>query len=240
MSFDPARFTAATVTAKTVWAPGRVSLRLDAHRVFEPGQFLKIGLVIDGQPIDRAFSLANAPDDPLEVYLTAVTGGALSPHLAALQPGDTVQVGHKLAGHFTLANAPGAPTLWLLATGAGLGPFMSLLRSGRAWERHPRVVLVHGVRERAHHAYADELARMPLDTVSVLSGAEEGDLTGHIQDRLADGTLEARVEPISESSHLMLVGNPGMVRGGLAHLKGRGLALHLPRRPGQVQIERYW
>src|SRR4051795_8480993 len=110
------------ILERRVWAPGLVSIRVQAEIApFEPGQFVNVGLRIDDELVFRAYSLASAPGDPLEFYLTEVSGGQLTPKLCALAPGEAVLVEQHPQGFFTLRYVPDAAELWLVATGTGLG-----------------------------------------------------------------------------------------------------------------------
>jgi len=233
------------------WAPGLVSLRVEAAVApFEPGQFLNIGLRLGGELVFRAYSLASPPGEPLEFYVTEVEGGTLTPGLCALAPGDTLLVEPHPQGFFTLRYVPDARELWLLATGTGLGPFLSMLRSEEIWRRFPRLVVAHGVREAAHLGYRNELAELSaqhqgrLTWVPVVSRepAATGVLHGRLTTTLADGSLEARagVSLDPERSHVMLCGNPAMIQEVTALLEARGLRKHRQRKPGHISVEKYW
>jgi ferredoxin/flavodoxin---NADP+ reductase len=120
---------------------------------FDSGQFVMIGLETEGRPLMRAYSVASAShDEHLEFLSIKVPDGPLTSRLQHLQPGDAVLVGRKSTGSLLLADLRPGKTLYLLATGTGLAPFMSLIREPDIYERFEQVVLVHGVR------YASELA----------------------------------------------------------------------------------
>ena len=86
-----------------------------------------------------------------------------------LNPGDALGVSARAAGHFTLARVPDAPVLWMIATGTGLAPYLSMVRTEEPWRRFGRIIVVHGVRHAVDQAYRDELA--------ALSAAHDGRLT---------------------------------------------------------------
>jgi ferredoxin--NADP+ reductase len=233
------------------WAPGLVTLRVEAEIApFEPGQFVNIGLRVDDELVFRAYSLASPPGEPLEFYVTEVQGGALTPRLCQLAPGETLLVEQHPQGFFTLRYVPDAPELWLLATGTGLGPFMSMLRSDEIWRRFGRLVLAHGVREAAQLGYREELAALAaqregrLVWVPIVSRepAAGGVLHGRLTTTLSDGSLEARsgVALDPARSHVMLCGNPDMIHDVTALLEGRGLRKHRQRKRGHISIEKYW
>ncbi|KAA5754892.1 ferredoxin--NADP(+) reductase, partial [Klebsiella pneumoniae] len=115
------------------WTDALFSLTVHAPiNPFTAGQFTKLGLEIDGERVQRAYSYVNAPDNPnLECYLVTVPQGKLSPRLAALKPGDEVQVVSDASGFFVLDEVPDCETLWMLATGTAIGPYLSILQYGQ-------------------------------------------------------------------------------------------------------------
>jgi len=232
------------------WAPGLSTLTIAAEvEPFAPGQFVNLALERDGQLERRSYSIASAPGAPLAFLIAEVPGGKLTPHLMRLAPGDRVWVEPKPQGFFTLRWVPDASELWLVATGTGLGPFLSILASDELWQRFPRVVVVHGVRGAEQLAHRDELsalsARRPaLTVVPVLSRetAGAGFVSGRVTTALDDGSLEraAGVALSPERSHVMLCGNPAMIDEMNAKLGARGLKKHRVRTPGHVTFEKYW
>jgi len=122
---------------------------------FDSGQFVMIGLEVDGRPLLRAYSIASAHyADHLEFFSIKVPDGALTSRLQHLRVGDPVLVGCKPTGTLLLSDLLPGRHLYLLATGTGLAPFMSIVRDPEVYERFGRVVLVHGVREASDLAYA--------------------------------------------------------------------------------------
>jgi ferredoxin--NADP+ reductase len=238
------------VAARRDWAPGLVTLTVDATiEPFVAGQFVNLGLEIDGEFVRRSYSIASAPGAPLEFYLKEVPAGALTPWLTRLERGDHIQVERKPQGFFTLAYVPPCRNLWFIATGTGLGPFLAMLRGGDVWQRCEHVSVVHGVRHATQLSYADELAALDAAhpgrlsyTPLVSGGPPAGALPGRITTAVADGSLEARagVAIDAERSHLMLCGNPDMILELTALLAQRGLRKHRVRAPGHISAEKYW
>ncbi|EOI3457702.1 ferredoxin--NADP(+) reductase [Cronobacter turicensis] len=244
------------VTGKVVrvqhWTDSLFSLVVNAPVApFTAGQFTKLGLEIDGERVQRAYSYVNAPGNPdLEFYLVTVPEGKLSPRLHAMQPGDEVMVVSDAAGFFVLEEIPECETLWMLATGTAIGPYLSILQEGKDLERFKNIVLVHAVR------YAQDLSYLPLmlelqqryegklrvQTV-VSRETVSGSLTGRVPALIESGALEEAVGlPMDTvTSHVMLCGNPQMVRDTQQLLKDtRQMAKHLRRRPGHMTAEHYW
>lgn len=232
------------------WTPTLFSLRVDAPRLhFEAGQFVRIGLDLNGERIARPFSFVNAPDDPvMEFYGVVVPEGPLSPALARLKPGDLLHVADNPAGWLILSELPPAEELWLVATGTGIAPFLSILRTAAPWQRYGKVILVHGVRQATELVYRDlieELMRThpgKLSYVRFVSREKAaGALEGRIPAAVADGRLEAAAAAIApERSQFMLCGNPQMLKDMQAVLVARGLKKHRRRSPGQITVESFW
>jgi ferredoxin/flavodoxin---NADP+ reductase len=239
------------VAARHDWAPGLFTLTLAAEvEPFEPGQFVNLALDLAGTIERRSYSIASPPGAPLEFLVAEVQTGVLTPSLGALEPGQKLLVERKPQGFFTLRWVPAARHLWLVATGTGLGPFLSILRSPDVYTRFERVVLVHGARDRNHLAYREELRALEtarggqLEVAWLVSreGAGEGVLAGRVTSALADGSLERAVGlPLSAAdSHVMLCGNPAMIEEMTALLGERGMKKHRVRAPGHITIEKYW
>src|SRR5258706_13717565 len=134
-----------------------MTLRLAERAAFRPGQFMNLGLHLPGGFVSRSYSLASAPGEPFEVLLARVGEGALTPALFDLHEGSPISLDPKPQGFFTFDYVPPHRELWLIATGTGLGPFLSMLRSRQAFERAERVILVHGTRGTAELAHRPEL-----------------------------------------------------------------------------------
>ncbi len=132
----------------------------DAGLRFENGHFAMLGLQIEGRPCLRAYSIASANhDECLEFLSIKVPDGALTSRLQHLQVGDSVLVGRKPTGTLVLHDLLPGSTLYLLCTGTGLAPFMSIIQDPITYERFEKVVLVHGVRFVRELAYADVITR---------------------------------------------------------------------------------
>ncbi|MDP3415211.1 ferredoxin--NADP reductase [Falsiroseomonas sp.] len=132
----------------------------DPHFRFVAGQFAMIGLLVEGKPLVRAYSVVSAPwEEHLEFLSIKVQDGPLTSRLQHVLPGDGVLIGRKATGTLVTDNLLPSGTLWLFATGTGLAPFLSLVREPETYDRFDRVVVVHAVREVAELAYHDLLAR---------------------------------------------------------------------------------
>ncbi len=244
-------WTEGKIVSRRQWAKGLVTLRLDAEiESYAAGQFVNLGLDIGGTLVRRSYSMASAPGAPLEFYLNLVEGGVLTPRLFELPIGAGVEVQKTPQGFFTLDYVPPAKELWMVATGTGLGPFLSMLGTDEPWQRFERIVLVHGVRIAAHLAYAEELAELSRAHGGKLSRVPavtrepdaQGVLHGRITSLFESGEIEraAGLTLSPERSHLMLCGNPGMIADSIELFKARGLRKHRVRAPGHISVEKYW
>ena len=261
----PAPWIEGRVVQQTHWTHSLRSITIACDPIgFEAGQFTRVGLMVDGEVLARAYSFVNAPgEESCEFYYVIVPGGPLTSRLATLGAGDVILVSRQPAGFLVMSEVPdvsgeapgttgGQGTLWLLSTGTGMGPFLSILATGEPWRRFSTVVLAHGVRHLAELAYDERLMALkfrhgpqfrhvPLltrDPASSLPGA----LTGRIPDALRSDALEqaSGVQLDATSSRVMLCGNPGMVTDCVAALIDRGMKKHRRRDPGQILLENYW
>jgi ferredoxin--NADP+ reductase len=231
------------------WTDALFSLRVEGvQATFEAGQFVRIALDMEkgneGSRVARPFSFVNPPHDPvLEFYGIVVPEGPLSPRLARLVPGDTLFVASNPAGFLVLSEVPDAATLWMMCTGTGIAPFVSILRTEAPWRRFREVVLVHAVRHARELVYRDVFRDMNLTYVSFVSReAAPGSLAGRIPAAVRDGRLEAAagLELAPETSHVMLCGNPEMLKDTAAALVERGMRKHRRRAPGHITVESFW
>lgn len=244
-------FRESIVTERIDWAEGLWSIRLDRHLDFEPGQFVNIALDVGAERVRRSYSMASAPGTPVELLLTRVPGGALSTPLFELREGARVFMEDRAFGLLTLEHVPAfAKDLWLLSTGTGLAPFLSMLRSGALLPRFERVIVVNCVRLNAHLAYRAELVRLAAASKGCVrylpfvtrEPPNEGNHSGRITTAIEDGRLE-RLSGVSFDrgrSHFMLCGNPEMISEAIDKLALRGLKRHRRRDPGHITIEKYW
>lgn len=244
-----AQWLTAKVLENHSWNPTLFSLRVKAPPfAFTAGQFVRLALNGPDGRVQRAYSLVNSPqDEVLDFMVTLVPGGKLTPLLAALKPGDSVEVSQPASGFFVLDEVPDGKSLWLLATGTGLGPYLSILGTDAPWQRFERIHLVHGVRLGNDLAYAGQLQAMaasrpqfryqPVVTREPYPGA----LSGRLPQLLSSGELErALADQLNNESQLMICGNPDMIRDSLKVLAEKGLNKNLRRQPGHVTVEQYW
>ncbi len=221
---------------------------------FRSGHFLMMGLEIDGRPLLRAYSLASAHyDEHLEFYSIKVPDGPLTQHLAHIRVGDQVLVGRKPTGTLVLDNLLPGRNLYLLGTGTGLAPFMSIVRDPDVYERFEHIVLVHGVRTVAELAYSNYIQN-ELPEHELLGDDVRAKLLyyptvtrepfrnrGRITHLLQVGRLTADLElPELDSEHdrVMICGSPAMLHDSVALLEQRGFREGNSHTPSEYVIER--
>ena len=222
---------------------------------FDSGQFVMIGLEVDGRPLMRAYSIASAHwEEHLEFFSIKVPNGPLTSRLQHLKPGDPVTVSRKPTGTLVLNDLKPGKHLYLLGTGTGLAPFMSIIRDPETYERFDKIVLAHGVRHVNDLAYADylekelpaheylgELAREKLIYYPTVT-REPFRNRGRITDAIADGLMSQTISlpPLNpETDRVMLCGSPSMLEDTSALLDGRGFHVSpRTREPGDYVVER--
>jgi ferredoxin--NADP+ reductase len=238
------------ITEKRQWNDRLFSLRFSAPiENFKAGQFVRVALEIDDEIIARPYSLVNSPDESVqEIFFNIVPEGPLTPRLARLDKGDKVKVADRLYGFMTVDAVPDARDLWLLATGTGIGPFLSILKSGDAWQKFHNVVLVYSVRTASELAYQETIASLleqgnshlsyiPLVTRESVAGAINKRITAAIE----SGELEqhAGIDINADDSQVMMCGNSDMITEVTRLLESRDMRKHLRREPGHITTEKY-
>ena len=153
-----AKFVTETVTDVHHWNDSLFSFKTTREHSFRflNGHFVMIGLVVDGKPLTRAYSIASANyEDELEFFSIKVTGGPLTSRLRNLKIGDDILVSTKPTGTLIADNLLPGKHLYLISTGTGLAPFMSIIKDPDIYERFDKVILTHGTRTVCGLAYED-------------------------------------------------------------------------------------
>lgn len=221
---------------------------------YQSGQFSMIGLMVEGRPLLRAYSMVSPHyDETLEFLSIKVQDGPLTSRLQHLRVGDTLLVGRKASGTLLLQNLLPGRTLWLLSTGTGLAPFMSVIRDPEVYERFDKVVLVHGCRQVAELAYdrlitqelpkneffGEQVSRQLIYYPTVTREAFRHQ--GRIPTLLETGKLchDVGLPPLDAArDRFMLCGSPGMLRDTRTLLDKLGLSEGNMSHPGHFVIER--
>lgn len=258
MSQPDEKFTRQTITDILPLTPSLFSFRCtrdDSFR-FTAGQFARLGVRTErGNLVWRAYSMVSSPfDEFLDFFSIVVPDGEFTSVLSQLQVGDELLIEKQPQGFLTLDRFVDGRDLWMLATGTGVAPFLSILQDFSVWERFERIVLVYSVRTEVELAYQDLLQELlsreyiapyahKLRFVPVVTREPaEGRLSQRITESLVNGQLEqaADLAITPEHSRILICGNPEMVDETRKLLKQRDLQLSLTRRPGQVAVENYW
>jgi ferredoxin--NADP+ reductase len=239
------------VLENRAWTEALFSLKVRAEKLsFQAGQFVRVALDLDGERIARPFSFVNAPGDPvMEFYGVIVPQGPLSPHLARLKAGDPLYVADNPSGFLVLGEVAPAEDLWLVSTGTGIAPFLSILRTEEPWRRFRRVILVHCARHGNELVYqgmirgiADSHGSRFVFIKFTTREKTRDAIQGRVPAAIADGRLEAAagaaISP--EHSQFMLCGNPAMLKDVSAVLATRGLRKNRRRTPGHITVESFW
>ncbi len=222
---------------------------------FRNGHFVMIGLHVEGKPLMRAYSVASANHaDHLEFFSIKVPNGPLTSRLQHLQPGDEIIVGRKPVGTLVLDDLRPGKHLYLLSTGTGLAPFLSIIQDPDTYERFEKVVLVHGVRqvdELAYqqfiehqlpaHEFLGEVLRDKLIYYPTVTREPYRNM-GRLTDLLHSGKLQAdiglpRLDPTVDRA--MICGSEAMLKDACKLLDAHGFQIS-PRQgeQGDYVIER--
>jgi ferredoxin--NADP+ reductase len=193
---------------------------------FKSGQFTMIGMAIDGRPLLRAYSMVSGHwEEHLEFLSIKVPDGPLTSRLQHMRVGDTVLIGRKPVGTLLPETLLSGRNLYMVATGTGLAPFMSLIRDPDTYEKFDRVILAHGCRNVAELAYDAEIAALPQHELLGELAAEkllyyptvtreEFRHQGRVTDLVFSGQLPAELglAPIDRAlDRVMLCGSPGLL-----------------------------
>ncbi len=240
-----------TVVENLHWTENLFSLRIDADvDNFTAGQFTSLALDINDERVARPYSYLSSPgQNPLEFFFYTATDGVLSNALVKLEAGDKLFLRKGANGFFVLNEVPQCSEMWMLGTGTGLAPFLSILGTDEPWQRFEKIVLVHAVRTEADLRYQETIESFEekhpdkfLFQAFVSREEIPGTLHGRIPAAIENGALAQAVgldfDP--DRSHFMLCGNPDMVKDTIEALKPMGFSKNRRRTPGHITIENYW
>ena len=265
----------------TRWAPTLLSFKVtrpDGFK-FTAGQFVRLGIhgkdlqyfaqnyetklitsETQDKPIDldgyvfRAYSVASSPyDEFIEFFSVVIPDGEFTSKVNHIQVGDSLLLNTTPFGYLTLARyqLPLPNDLWLLATGTGLAPFLSILKTIEVWQQYQRIILVYSARTSQELAYQAEIGS--IKSIYGDNGAafvflpivtREADYAGEkarVPNLIVSGKLTQLVgqKLDKERSHVMLCGNPQMVEDTKEALKSIGLTMNR-RGEGNIAVENYW
>ncbi|MEN2751592.1 ferredoxin--NADP reductase [Psychrobacter sp. FBL11] len=267
------------VLSKTTWTPSLFSFTVTRPESFKftAGQFVRLGVnpsklqyykqqgeaqsqATDAAPdedIFRAYSIVSSPfDEVLEFFSIVIPDGAFTSQLQHLQVGDELLLNTMPFGFLTLARyqQPLPKDLWLLATGTGLAPFLSMLQDLQTWQDYEHIVLAYSARSQEELAYVEQIKQLQADFGSLVDNPArlifvpivtrepmEGALTERLPQLLLNGELEKRagIKLDNDNAHVMLCGNPEMVEDTKETLKELGFVMNR-RGEGNIAVENYW
>jgi ferredoxin--NADP+ reductase len=239
---------------------------------FIPGQFTSLGLLgsaprcVIAEPekpvaapdelIKRAYGISSSSVNRefLEFYVALVPDGALTPRLFSLKIGDRIWLSPKVGGKFTYdeSRVPMDANMVLIATGSGLGPFMSMLSTHLKLSSTRRITVIHGVRHSWDLGFRSTLLAMQhlrtnFTYIPVVSRPQEEPVpwkgaTGHVQDVWKSGAIEKALSsrPGPENTHVFMCGSPQMSEAMITILQQEGFKEDEKKEPGQIHMEKYW
>ena len=249
-------FNEETVTSVHHWTDTLFSFTTtrDPSFRFRNGEFTMIGLKVGEKPLLRAYSVASPNyEERLEFFSIKVQEGPLTSRLQHLKVGDPVIVSRKATGTLVIDNLVNGRNLYLLGTGTGLAPFLSVIRDPETFERFERVILVHGCRQVNELAYGDMITKVLPEDELIGEMLREQLIyyptvtrepfrnTGRITDLMESGKIYADLGLAGlDAAHdrAMICGSPAMLADLRAHLLNRGFIEGNHGEPGQFVIEK--
>lgn len=220
---------------------------------FQNGQFIMIGLMVEDKPLMRAYSIASANyEEHMEFFSIKVQDGPLTSRLQKIKPGDKLLTSTKPTGTLLADALKPAKHLYLLSTGTGLAPFMSVIKDPEVYERFDKVILTHGVREVSELAYQDVINELPENEYfgEMVNGnllyyptvtREEFHTQGRLTDALTSGDMQKKLglPPINvEDDRFMICGSPSMLKDFCEILDERGFQETIRGKVAEYVIER--
>ncbi|WP_203300454.1 ferredoxin--NADP reductase [Marinobacter sediminum] len=244
-----------TVTSVHHWNDTLFSFKTsrDPGFRFKNGHFVMIGLETDGKPLMRAYSIASANyEEELEFFSIKVQDGPLTSRLQKIEVGDEILVSRKPTGTLVMDNLLPGKNLWMISTGTGLAPFMSIIKDPEVYEAYDKVILTHGVRYVSELAYQKDIEELPENeffgemvkgkleyypTVTREAFRNEGRLTDAMESGKITKDLNlADFDP--EHDRFMICGSPSMLKDTCAILNKMGFKEARGGEMGHYVIER--
>ena len=221
---------------------------------FESGHFVMVGIEVNGKPLMRAYSIASAHyEEHLEFFSIKVPNGPLTSRLQHLKQGDEIIVSRKATGTLVIDNLEDGRNLYLIGTGTGLAPFLSVIKDPETYERFEKVVLLHGCRRVKELAYGEMITeKLPND--ELIGEYIRNQLVyyptvtrdpfrnrGRITDLINSGKLFADIGLASlDPAHdrVMICGSPALVTDTRTLLNGKGFVEGNHGEPAQFVVEK--
>ena len=220
---------------------------------FKNGHFTMIGLETDGKPLMRAYSIASANyEEELEFFSIKVQDGPLTSRLQKIEVGDEIMVSRKPTGTLIADNLLPGKNLWMISTGTGLAPFISIIKDPEVYEAFDNVIVTHGVRYKSELAYQDEIEDLPNNEFfgEMVEGKlkyypavtrEEFRNTGRLTHAMESGKLTSDLglpDFNLENDRFMVCGSPAMLKDTCAILDRMGFEEAKQGHQGHYVIER--
>ena len=211
---------------------------------FVAGMFTMIGMGDDD--VQRAYSIACSSAQPtLEFLSIKVQNGPLTSRLKDIKPGDEIEVSHRASGTLLLRNLKAKKRLWMISTGTGLAPFMSIARDKEVYEKYNEIIVTHTCRSNAELVFREELESYGARVYQTVTREEpaRGRVAGRITDRIADGSLFNDLE-IDQTKFnqdidaVMICGGPDFNNELRAMLESQGWTHGTMKVPGDFVQER--
>ncbi|OBS08455.1 ferredoxin--NADP reductase [Acidihalobacter prosperus] len=239
-------YTEQQVTSVRKWSDKTFSLTTTRPENFQfkNGEFVTLGLRPEGKLIARAYSIVSTNDaDHLEFLSIHVPDGPLTSRLVHISEGDGIWINTKATGSLTLDYVRPGRNLYLLATGTGLAPFMSLIRAPETYSQHERVILVHTVRTVPELAYRHEIEALCDDKLRYVPTVtqEPFEVCRRGADLFRSGELSEMLGlPVPDPEHdrVMLCGNPHMNEEMTDHLEANGWVMTNYKGVGNFTVEK--
>lgn len=253
----------ATVHRKILVSKGLIVLQVrpdEPISSFEPGQYATLGLLgstprpahfpPEATPtapeklVKRPYSISSSPSNSeyVEFYIAILPEGEFTSRLETVKEGERIFMAPKMKGVFTLNPIPKGVDLIMVATGTGLAPYLSMVRTPDIWSNFGEITVVHGARYPHDLAYKEELLALsknkPLRYENIISRADESysGHRGYVQDLFKKGIIN--LNPASQ--HILLCGNPKMINDMSEVVTSMGYKEHSKKEPGNLHIEKYW
>lgn len=253
------KYTTEKITYIHKWTDHLFSFKITRNENYKfiPGQFARLGIKKDEDNIIwRPYSIVSADyDEQLEFYSIIVPDGEFTQRLKKLNINDEILIDKTNYGLLTTDRFENGKHLWLLSTGTGLAPFISILFDFNIWEQYDKIILIHCARTKDELVYKDliegffthefygELVKNKLIYLKLLTRDNTGaDLYGRITDLIKNKKLQEliKIDINVNDSRLMICGNPEMVDDTRHLLNDMGLTVSKRGKPGNMAVENYW
>ncbi|QJC30808.1 FAD-binding oxidoreductase [Enterobacteriaceae endosymbiont of Macroplea appendiculata] len=237
------------------WPKNLFSIIIHANiNMFLPGQFTKLSLKINNMQVQRAYSYINAPENKNhEFYIKNIICGKLTSYLKSLKYDDNIMIAKQAFGTFTIKNINPCQNLWMISTGTGIGPYLSILQDGQCFKKFKKIILVYSIPNMEYFSYYHLVRSLykkyhkQLIVQIILTQQHhvnnENFLYGRIPQLISNKILEHKIniKIHKDSTHIMLCGNPNMIKETKSILQhDYNLKKNYIDLQGHITTEQYW